>query len=382
MSRLINRSTSAIIVTSIFDNGWVERVSRSIIASGEEATTRIIFISDQKTPRIIYDKIDAARKLGVNILAPSIEEQRAFEKKLGIPGFFLENSDHRRNIGYLLAWSEDVNFVISMDDDNFPLNNNFVDEHRRRLGEQQQRLHVSCSSRAFNNCAALSKEVLIYPRGFPLDRRSFAVHNSDSSAHSIRDCVVGANGGLWLDSPDVDAISWLVRPVSIAEPRELVDVVLDAGTYCPLNSQNTAVQRRFLPAYYFIRMGYDIGGGLKFDRLGDIYSGYFLQKVIESFGCRISFGGPLVTHERNSHHFLRDANNEWGCLRTIDQFFNWFSQLTLCEGSVFDRYEHLADSLDEFAATEAFLFTPSLTAGFYHSMAYDMRKWLSVIRRL
>jgi hypothetical protein len=47
----------AIIVTTIFDNGWLEKISTEIIKSNEIYKTTIIIIPDHKTPKSIIIKI-------------------------------------------------------------------------------------------------------------------------------------------------------------------------------------------------------------------------------------------------------------------------------------------------------------------------------------
>ena len=361
-----------IVITSIFDNGWLERMFDELSVSGELENTTIYYIVDYKTPSTVAEKIVMHKKKGLKIIAPTLPEQLELEAKHGVSTLILKNSDHRRNLGYLLAWFDEVDFVISMDDDNFPLTPNFVNEHRVRLGTRSEISLVDSELGVYNNCELLESGTHIHPRGFP-----FLKKRNNKYTQSIRTKVgVGVNAGMWTISPDVDAMSWLIDQRTFDTVSAVNDIGLDVNVYCPVNSQNTSLLHKYIPAYYFVRMGYDIGGGLNFDRLGDIYSGYFLQKVCKTLGDYVSFGMPLVTHERNSHNYLNDANNEWGCLRTIDEFVEWISHTSLAGHNVKDVYCSLADSLDEFAAETNFKYMKRSTEGFYHSMAYEMRKWV------
>jgi predicted Fe-S protein YdhL (DUF1289 family) len=372
-------NTCGIVITSIFDNGWLERVTKEIEHSGEKDNVTIIYIVDYKTPPLIFEKIKNFTNAGFKIIAPKIEEQFQLEKKLGIDNFILINSDHRRNLGYLIAYEKGFDFVISMDDDNFPITKNFINEHRTRLGSQKNKTEINSKSGAFNNCLLLDESTFLHPRGYPFNRR---MDNSIMNAKDIESVNVGVNAGMWLIAPDVDAISWLICNKKFEGKIEVKDLVLHKDTYCPVNSQNTSLLREFIPAYYFIRMGYDIGGGLKFDRLGDIYSGYFLQKVVKERSSAVSFGMPLVTHERNSHNYLNDANNEWGCLRTIDEFFDWISLVKLSGNNVLEIYKNLIDELNQFASRTNFKYMNTSTKGFYHAMANDMNIWLNLVKNI
>lgn len=364
-----------IVITSIFDNGWLERMYEELKQSEELENTTVYYIIDYKTPKDISEKISKLKLKGMKIVAPSIEEQHLIESKYGIENLILKNSDHRRNLGYLLAWQDEVDFVISMDDDNFPKSPNFIQEHRVRLGDRKSLNVISAENGTYNNCELLEAGTHIHPRGYPFS-------NKGNNKYSIKvqdKLKVGVNAGMWTISPDVDAISWLVTPQTFENIELVKDVVLARDTFCPVNSQNTSLLREYIPAYYFVRMGYDIGGGLNFDRLGDIYSGYFMQKVCKTMGDSVSFGMPLVTHERNSHNYINDANNEWGCLRTIDEFVPWLSSVKLTGNSISEIYRSLSEALDDFAITTKFKYMRRSTEGFYHSMAYEMRQWLKVI---
>jgi hypothetical protein len=360
-----------IVVTSVYDNNWLERIYKELQESGELENVIIYFIFDYKTPGALWEKISHLKTKGLQIIAPTLEEQNSIEVRHGISHVILKNSDHRRNLGYLLAWFDAVDFVISMDDDNFPKTPNFINEHRVRLGEQYGLSLITSDTAAYNNCHLLRDETHVYPRGYPFNKRK---DNKVSTSLSGK-INVGVNAGMWAISPDVDAISWLVKPELFEAIETVSDVALAPETYCPVNSQNTALLHKYIPAYYFVRMGYDIGGGMTFDRLGDIYSGYFLQKVCKHLGDYVSFGMPLVTHERNSHNYLKDANNEWGCLRTIDQFFDWLVATRLSGRTVSEAYLSLADALSEFAFSTHFEHAKRATEGFYHSMSAEMRLW-------
>ena len=368
-----------LVITSIFDSGWLERFVETCREDPLFVDLKIYFIPDNKTPADIYDlAIKIGHESGLHIWIPNMYEQNQYISQFCDPAFILENSDHRRNIGYIKAYEENVDIVISMDDDNFPINPNFITAHVNSLSRIDGR-QVSASRGFFNNCSLLESNTIFHPRGFPLTRKS----SNDLSINEVYDVTVGVNAGMWTIAPDVDAISWLVCEKNFPEVESVEGLFLAPDTYCPVNSQNTALIGHLIPAYYFVRMGYDIGGGLRFDRLGDIYSGYFLQKVAKEMGFVINFGNPVVTHERNSHNYLNDANSEWGCLRTVDDFCDWLEGVKLsADGSVLENYFQLSQELDEFASLSKFAYMPTATKGFYHQMAYDMRVWCKIISQL
>lgn len=367
-----------IVITSIFNSGWLERMVNKLSKTEHFANTKIYFIPDNKTPKEIYDLAENLKYSNkLNIWMPTISEQNKFLAGICNPNFILENSDHRRNIGYIKAYADGVDVVVSMDDDNFPINDNFLDLHLQSLSSTAGDV-VESSNEFYNNCELLEKDTIFHPRGFPLRRKT----NNKNTFQPASELKIGVNAGMWSLAPDVDAISWLIHEKTYSEINTVDDIVLSDNTYCPINSQNTALLGDLIPAYYFVRMGYDIGGGLKFDRLGDIYSGYFLQKVAKALGYNIKFGNPVVTHERNSHNYLNDANAEWGCLRTIDLFCDWLAKVTLTGTTATVCYLQLAEELDDFASNASFDYMPTATRGFYHQMAHDMRVWSNIMRTI
>jgi len=372
-----------IVVTSIFNNNWLGRIFNRLAEENILEDAKIYFISDNKTPTPVYLNAKELEKKGLNIEIPDLDNQNIFLSSIGAKNFILENSDHRRNVGFLLAIRDKVEVLLSMDDDNFPLSNNFFKTHLRKLCIPNSQIQTSAKEKTFNNCRILCNKTFLHPRGFPFNQRHFDAPIKETKSITEK---LDINAGLWTISPDVDAVSWLIANKKIGNRHtkntRVKNYILNEGSYCPINSQNTSLVYSLIPAYYFIRMGYDLGGGLKFDRLGDIYSGYFLQKTAKHLGLNIGFGMPLATHERNSHNYLKDANGEWGCMRTIDDFFTWLVNAKLEGESVCNVYENLADSLHEFASNSNFLYMKEATRGFYHEMAYDMKKWIKLVKIL
>jgi hypothetical protein len=115
-----------------------------------------------------------------------------------------------------------------------------------------------------------------YPRGYPMDQRFVDPRPVYRSEIQTRKVVV--NGGLWLDDPDVDAITRLCNSISAVRcgrtryppPALLVSALqtvaaqvpdlcaprsytreesftMANGTWCPFNSQNTALAREVPP---------------------------------------------------------------------------------------------------------------------------------------
>jgi hypothetical protein len=192
---------------------------------------------------------------------------------------------------------------------------------------------------------------------------------------------VHVNAGLWLLDPDADGITWLVAPAqSVAFKGE--SLALGRHTWSPVNTQNTALRREAISAYYFLRMGYPLGG-VPIDRYGDIFSGYFVQACARHFGGTVRVGTPLADHRRNAHNHMRDAANEWACVRMLEDLLPWLTVEAVVEGSSYpEAFASLSCAIEE--AVERFkgsIWTDA-TRGYFHQAAYHMRLWASVCRRL
>ncbi|WP_171165594.1 hypothetical protein [Streptomyces sp. I05A-00742] len=364
--------TIDIVITTIGNGSFLEHYTDTLAEGG----ARLVVIPDRKTPRSFHDACERARARGATIVSPDVEEQDRLLAKLGVPDLIPYDSDNRRNIGYLLSYLNGSAFAVSMDDDNLPAVSPFLDEHRVVLRGPARHRTVSADTGWFNACDLLTvSPCRVFPRGFPYGPREAPAEVT--SAEETAD--VRVNAGLWLDDPDVDAVTRLaVRPRVTAYGGEAA--VLAADTWCPVNSQNTAVHRDALPAYYFLRMGQPVGGA-PVERFGDIFSGYFVAACAKHLGHAVRFGGPLVHHERNEHDLLHDLAVELPAIRFMDELLDWLREFRLQGGDYPTAYASLSHGLQDFAEqARGPAWTPEARA-FLHRTAHLMRTWLAAVRR-
>jgi hypothetical protein len=275
-----------------------------------------------------------------------------------------------------MAWERGSDFLISIDDDNFCSDDeDYFAAHAGVLFGREAHLIAGSDSRFLNICDLLQISVpSVYARGYPY----FARHESSAPRTRAGAADVMINAGLWLQDPDVDAMTWLqLHPTVTGFMNQ--SVVLDAGTWSPVNSQNTAVRRDVLPAYYFIRMGYPLHGS-KVDRYGDIFSGYFALACAKHLGGSARFGTPIADHRRNSHNYLKDAAAELPAILLLEDILTWLIDTPLCGSTGLEAYLSLSHLLEE--AVEKFqgqVWTDS-SRGFVHQMAHLMRVWIAACR--
>lgn len=366
-----------VVVTSIGCGGFISAYADLIASAGELA--RLIVIPDRKTPRQLYDAAAAARKRGISVVVPTPAEQEHLLRRLGAPDLIPWNSDGRRNVGYLLAWMSGAEYVVSIDDDNLPSCADMLSRHAVVTAPPALHDVVSCESGWFNPCDLLELErpdIRVFSRGFPYSRRGPI---REHPARRRGEAVVRVNAGLWSGDPDVDAVTRLaIGPTVRVAPVEAV--VLDRQTWAPINTQNTAVHRDALPAYWFVRMGHRLLG-LELDRFGDILSGYFVQACAKHLGHAVRFGDPVTCHERNRHVLLDDLTKELPGILVLEHLLEWLPACTLEGLSYVDTYTALSHALEGFAEHLDPAIRSDEVKGFLHDTAAAMRRWLDLLSR-
>jgi hypothetical protein len=279
-----------------------------------------------------------------------------------------------------MALEAGLDFLISIDDDNFcRAEADFFREHSIVCKDAEEVEAIHDEGGWFNVCELLELEppCRIYPRGFPYHHR----HPKDSNAaYGVEHKIVRMNAGLWLLEPDLDAMSWLALPVR-ANSFKGRSVVLGDETWSPINTQNTALNREVIPCYYFIRMGYPIEG-MRVDRYGDIFSGYFSQACVRHHGHSIRVGTPVADHRRNSHNYILDASRELACIWVLEDLTAWLRQVKLEGSSYIESYISLSYMLEDAVEKFSGLIWTDSTRGYFHQMAYSMRQWASVCKSL
>lgn len=371
--------SASIVATTIGEGQFLDDYVAHFVKAEILGQTRFVVIPDKKTPQELYLRCRRLRAQGVDIECPTLEEQEKYLAKLGIADLIPYDSDNRRNIGFLMAWERGSDFMISIDDDNFPIDGHpFFQSHSRVCSPKTLEPTVESSTGWLNICELLTKnpERTIYPRGFPYRHRfeGGEIHQEQVEA------AVRVNAGLWLGDPDVDSITRLTEDVkTVIMSRE--SVILGKNTWTPINTQNTAIHRDVIPTYYFIPMGYPISG-LRIDRYGDILSGYFCQACVKHMGDAVRVGSPLAEHRRNRHVLMRDLTQELGAILLVDDICDWLREVKL-EGSTYsETYISLSYAIQD--AAESFqgsIWTDDVR-GYLHRVAHSMRRWIKAVNTL
>lgn len=372
------RPLGALVTTTIGSGQFLDAYVDNFHRCGELEQVTIIVIPDRKTPPALFEQCHRLTERGAQVICPSLSEQEAYLAKLQLDRLILYDSDHRRNVGFLMALDNGCDFLISIDDDNICRpDSHFLAEHAVVCRGETAFETVDSTTGWFNICDLMDVQPeTVYPRGFP-----YRFRRQDPTLRCRPDTgQIHLNGGLWLGEPDLDGITWLANPARAVSFGGR-SIVLGSKTWSPINTQNTALHRGAIAAFYFLRMGYRIAG-MRIDRYGDIFSGYFCQACVRRLGYRVRIGTPVVDHIRNKHDYLRDLTNELGCIWVLEDMAEWLRSYELQGSTYVETYLCLADALED--ATEKFrgFIWDDATRAYFHQVAYDMRIWIKAVRSI
>lgn len=376
-----------IVVTTIFEPGWLAGYLDNLDAHGRRNEVTLRIICDRKTPATVYAAAAAARQRGFQVDCPTLDEQQAYLQHIGVAADFIPwNTDNRRNIGFLRAWESGADVLISIDDDNYcRTDSDFVGSHHivGTAVATDTPARVAGGAPWYNICELLDMQIgaPVYARGYPYAARVVAQQaRAADNAGGLAGRTVAINAGLWLDDPDVDALTRLALGprARAAAPGA---VLLAPETWSPINTQNTGLMRGALPAYYYVRMGFPLQG-LRIDRFGDILSGYFVQKCAKHLGHVVRIGDPVAEHKRTPHNLFKDLYHELAGVVIVEELLPWLQTLSLSGSDYAQTYDALADALAANADRFKGFVWDEGGREFLRETASCMRAWLATIRRL
>ena len=182
-----------------------------------------------------------------------------------------------RSYGFWKAYMLGADVVITLDDDCYPTEEGFVEQHLSNLEDKAPTAWFP----------TFPHPTYLFTRGFPYGVREGA--------------PVVVSHGLWSNKMDMDAKTQLaigdVNVLAYPPLRQFVPV----GYYFPMSSMNLAFARQVIPLMYFPLMGKDPdGASWGYDRYDDIWAGIFVKKILDHLGLAVVNGSPFVEHRKAS----------------------------------------------------------------------------------
>lgn len=195
----------------------------------------------------------------------------------------------RKNLGYLFAIQNGATLILETDDDNIAGTDFGVGLFPVVRGE-------TLRHQGWVNVYRYFTDALVWPRGLPLTEIGSVppLGAAESAPCPIQSFLAD-------DDPDVDAIYRLLYKGQTRFAKR-PPVVLNSGTWCPFNSQNTvffesAFALLYLPCFVSIRMT-------------DIWRSLVAQAALWKHGYRLSFHSATVKQIRNDHNLMHDFADE------------------------------------------------------------------------
>lgn len=282
------------------------------------------------------------------------------------------------SFGFLMAYKEQPDLVIELDDDAFAVEGqDIVALHYNNLiGDFG--VTVESKGRWYNTLEnlELSIDTEIFPRGHPY------VPDTRNAKYEWRDeggrCVL--NMGLWTGNPDLDALTLLyhygfdgqchIKAVRCKRKK----VIVAKGTYFPICSMNTAFVPKIIPAFYQLYMNH-----MGIDRFDDIWSGIFLKKIADHINDKICLGEPVVYHDRGPRNLFKYLKMEWDGLFINEVIWQIVDSLALDGKTYWDAYNSFVHEFERSVAKITLI--PSHKK-FIRIQIQKMKLWLETVDKL
>ena len=245
-------------------------------------------------------------------------------------------TDSIRSFGFYMAYKLGADFIITLDDDCYPLDKDFL------------KRHLAVLDKGLYRWMSTTKD--IKPRGIPFKNTG--------------NVPVMVNMGFWRGVSDVDAPTSLVLNVPDLEPNAMLPV--PPGFYFPMCGMNLSFKREIVPAMYFLLMGrnYD------YDRFGDIWCGLIVKAICDRLGYVITAGMPSVKHERASNVWANLRKEREG-LEVNEDLWEYIDEIELDGKTVSQCYNQVA---------EHFIKKPFKENHYWSKLGEAMKIWLKYIK--
>lgn len=260
----------------------------------------LIVIGDRKGPQS-YSLLHA------QFYALDEQQKLGFQLSQSLP----ENHYARKNLGFLVALQEGATVIYETDDDTMPTEDWVL--------RDETQIVRSLKGKKWANVFRQFSDDRIWPRGLPLDE----LNCEDQKGDVAQESKAPIQQGMIDLSPDVDAVWRLVFGHEVFfEPGE--SVMVEPGTWCPFNSQNTWWHKAAFPLMY-------LPSHCDF-RATDIWRGFIAQRCLWELSSGVVFHGPDTIQHRNVHNLMSDFKSEVSGYLRNQEITDHLASLSLLSG--------------------------------------------------
>ncbi|MBI4062659.1 hypothetical protein HY410_01940 [Candidatus Gottesmanbacteria bacterium] len=226
-----------------------------------------------------------------------------------------------RSYGFWKAYALGADSIITLDDDCYPVDRDFIDQHTRNLSLKAPEKWIN----------TYPHRNFVFTRGIP---------------YRVRDKLpVVVSHGLWTNKIDLDAKTQLkVGDINMPAYPSLVQFI-PRGIYFPMCSMNLAFRREITPLMYFPLMGFDpYGKPWGYDRFDDIWAGIFAKKICDHLGVAVVNGSPFVEHRKASDPHKNLLKEKKG-MQTNETLWKAVDQVVLTQKTPVFCYAELVEKI-------------------------------------
>lgn len=214
-----------------------------------------------------------------DFLSISHYSRKNIEEDLGKNGWIISRQNAGiRSYGFWKAYQAGADVIITLDDDCYPTEDNFVDGHLDNL-----------------NFRVPGKWINTYPNPKWMFTRGMPYKNRNKIKTSV-------SHGLWSGALDLDGITEVKLKKLLSEAKyPAIRQIIPFGYFYPMCSMNLAFTRDVTPLMFFPMMGKNPDGkDWPYDRFDDIWAGIFSKKIMDHLNLGVISGSPFVDHKKAS----------------------------------------------------------------------------------
>lgn len=246
------------------------------------------------------------------------------EKDLGKDAWIISYGNAAiRSYGYYKAWQKGAKYIITLDDDCYPAESDFVQKHIDNLQFKA----------ATNWIASYPSTKWNYTRGFP-----YQLRDQEQTAVSH---------GLWGGALDLDGQTEIkLKKLLTEKPYPSIRQVIPNGYYYPLCGMNLAFLAEATPVMFFPMMGLKQNGeSWGFNRFDDIWAGVLSKKVLDHLHYATVNGSPFIDHRKASNPGSNFEKEKTG-IKVNEDFWKWVDVVKLTKSTLKECYIELAEKAE------------------------------------
>ena len=264
----------------------------------------LVSMPSQRSPKSLESFLEIAPDNVDFVILSEKKIEKKIEKTVEFndEGIFKEswifNRHTKRNFGFAYGYKQDYDVMITLDDDCFPLSENYFQEHIER---------VSSTTSDFFNMLKLFSDV-------PSDVFEQGARGHPKKIENEYPVVV--NQGLWHGDLDLWAstISNTLKsndgkiPDSLSKNCKVMqDFVIPKGQLTTVCGMNVAFLKEVTPAFAW---SYQEPDGDLVARYDDIWSGLFVKVILDKLDKRMNAGHPVILHDKGRRDITIDLKWE------------------------------------------------------------------------